>query len=165
MQIAYLVAVTQSLVLIAAANVAPVGAKLLLSDRYSAPIDCGLVLGDGRRFLGPSKTWRGLVMGILLPACLSPLIGLSWLAGALTGATAMSGDCLSSFAKRRLGFKSSEMAFGLDQIPEALLPAISIRVFLPLSAVDMSAIVLLFCVGALLSSRVLFRFGLRGRPY
>ena len=77
----------------------------------------------------------------------------------------MSGDCLSSFAKRRLGFESSGMAFGLDQIPEALLPAISIRAYLPLSAVDVSAIVLLFCVGAIVSSRVLFRFGLRERPY
>jgi hypothetical protein len=76
----------------------------------------------------------------------------------------MSGDCLFSFAKRRLGLKSSEMAIGLDQIPEALLPAISIRVY-PAHPVDISPIDLLFCVGALLLSRVLFRFGLRERPY
>jgi CDP-2,3-bis-(O-geranylgeranyl)-sn-glycerol synthase len=162
---AALLPITQSLILIGAANIAPVGLKLFLSDRYSAPIDCGLAWRDGRPFLGPSKTWRGLVIGILLPACLSPLIGLPWLVGALAGTAAMGGDCLSSFAKRRLGFESSDMAFGLDQIPEALLPAISIRVYLPLSAVDVSAIVLIFCVGALASSRVLFRFGLRERPY
>jgi CDP-diglyceride synthetase len=164
MKLAFL-AIAQSLLLTSAANMAPAGLKLLLSDRCSAPIDGGLVLRDGRRLLGPSKTWRGLAIGVLFPACLSPLIGFPWLAGALAGAAAMAGDCMSSFVKRRLSFEPSDMALGLDQVPEALLPAISLRAYVPLSAVDIAAIVVFFCVGALALSRVFFRFGLRERPY
>jgi CDP-diglyceride synthetase len=160
-----LLAIIKSLILISAANMAPVGLNLLLSDRYSAPIDAGLAWRDGRRLLGPSKTWRGLAIGILFPACLSPLIGFSWLVGISAGAAAMAGDCLSSFLKRRLGFKSSDMALGLDQIPEALLPAISLRTYVQLSVVDIGAIVLIFSVGALALSPVFFRLGLRKRPY
>jgi CDP-2,3-bis-(O-geranylgeranyl)-sn-glycerol synthase len=118
------VAIAKILILIGAANMAPAGLKLIFNERYSAPIDGGLVLRDGRRLLGPSKTWRGLAIGALFPAFLSPLVGLSWLAGMSAGVAAMVGDCISSFAKRRrLGFESSDMALGLDQIPEALLPS------------------------------------------
>jgi CDP-2,3-bis-(O-geranylgeranyl)-sn-glycerol synthase len=93
-------AIAESATLIGAANAAPVALKRLLSDRYSTPVDGGLVLRDGRRLLGPSKTWRGVAFAILLPACLSPLTGLSCRAGALGGATAMAGDCMASFLKR-----------------------------------------------------------------
>src|SRR6516165_8964576 len=157
--------IIKTLVLVGAANMAPAGLKLLLSDRFSAPIDGGLIWRDGRRFLGPSKTWRGLAIGILFPTCLSPFIGLPWQAGMFVGAAAMAGDCLSSFVKRRLGVESSKMALGLDQIPEAFLPAISMRAFVELSAADISAVVLIFWVGALALSRILFRLGLRERPY
>jgi CDP-2,3-bis-(O-geranylgeranyl)-sn-glycerol synthase len=77
----------------------------------------------------------------------------------------MAGDCLSSFVKRRLGLESSAMALGLDQIPEALLPAISMRTYVRLSVIDIGAIVLIFSVGALALSRVFFRLGLREQPY
>jgi CDP-2,3-bis-(O-geranylgeranyl)-sn-glycerol synthase len=158
-------AIIKSVILIGAANMAPVGLKLLLSNRYSAPIDGGLAWRDGRRLLGPSKTWRGLVIGVLFPACLSPLIGLSWVAGMSAGAAAMAGDCFSSFVKRRLGFESSERALGLDQIPEALLPAVFMRAYVQLSVIEVGAIVLIFSVGALALSRIFFRLGLRERPY
>ena len=164
MQLAF-TAIAKSLVLIGAANMAPVGLNLLLSDRISAPIDGGLAWPDGRRFLGPSKTWRGVAGGLLLPACLSPLIGFSWLAGMSAGAAAMAGDCLTSFVKRRLGFESSGMALGLDQVPEALLPAIALRAYVKLGVVDICAIVLVFSVGALTLSPLFFRLGLRQRPY
>jgi CDP-diglyceride synthetase len=157
--------IAKSLILISAANMAPVGLKLLLSNRFSSPIDGGLAWRDGRRFLGPSKTWRGLAIGVLFSACLSPLMGLSWLAGASAGAAAMAGDCLSSFVKRRLGLESSGMAVGLDQIPEALLPALSMRAYVQLSFNDICMIVLVFSVGALALSPVFFRLGLRERPY
>jgi CDP-diglyceride synthetase len=157
--------IAKSLILISAANIAPVGLKLLLSHRLSAPVDGGLAWRDGRRFLGPSKTWRGLAIGVLFPVCLSPLIGLSWLAGVSAGAGAMAGDCLSSFVKRRLGLESSGMALGLDQIPEALLPAIFMRAYVRLSLIDICVIVLVFSVGAPALSPVFFRLGLRERPY
>jgi CDP-2,3-bis-(O-geranylgeranyl)-sn-glycerol synthase len=77
-------AIAVSVTLIGAANAAPVALKWLFSDR-STPVDGGLALRDGRRLLGPSKTWRGVAFAILVPACLSPLTGFSWRAGALVG--------------------------------------------------------------------------------
>ena len=157
--------IAASVILIATANAAPVALKLLLLNRYSRPIDGGLVLRDGNRLLGPSKTWRGVAIAILVPACLSSLMGLSWRAGALVGATAMAGDCMASFLKRRLGFAASSMALGLDQIPESLLPAILIRAYAQVTAIDIFMVVFIFFVGELVLSRVFFRLGLRERPY
>lgn len=158
-------AIAESVILIGAANAAPVALKKLLSDRYSTPVDSGLVLPDGHRLLGSSKTWRGVAVGIIAPACLSPLMNLPWQAGALTGAAAMAGDCLASFVKRRLGLAASSMALGLDQIPESLLPAISMRAYAQLTAIDILMVVLIFFFGELALSRVFFRLGLRERPY
>jgi CDP-diglyceride synthetase len=158
-------AIAESLILIGAANAAPVALRRLLSDRYSMPIDGGLVLQDGHRLLGPSKTWRGIAIGILAPACLSPLMNLPWRAGALAGVAAMAGDCLASFVKRRLGLPASSMALVLDQIPESLLPAISMRTYAQLSTIDILLVVLMFLVGELALSRVFFRLGLREQPY
>jgi CDP-2,3-bis-(O-geranylgeranyl)-sn-glycerol synthase len=57
------------------------------------------------------------------------------------------------------------MAFGLDQVPESLLPAILMRAYAELSAIDIMMGVLIFFVGKLALSRVFFRLGLRERPY
>jgi hypothetical protein len=66
-------AIAESLALMGAANATPVALRRLLPDRYSTPVDGGLVLRDGRRLLGPSKTWAGVTIAILVPACLSRL--------------------------------------------------------------------------------------------
>jgi CDP-2,3-bis-(O-geranylgeranyl)-sn-glycerol synthase len=136
-----------------------------MRKRFACPIDGGLVLRDGHPLLGRSKTWRGLAAAILLASCAAVLIGLPWLAGALAAASAMAGDCVSSFIKRRLGLEPSSMTLGLDQIPESLLPAIACSVYLPLGSVDVIAIVLVFSVGELALSRIFFAVGLRDRPY
>jgi len=96
---------------------------------------------------------------------LSVLINLPWQAGALAAASAMAGDCLSSFVKRRLGLEPSSMTLGLDQVPESLLPAVACSVYLPLGAIDVVAIVVVFFVGQLALSRLFFAIGLRDRPY
>ena len=77
----------------------------------------------------------------------------------------MAGDCLSSFTKRRIGLEPSSMSVGLDQIPEALLPAIACRIYMPLSLFDIVAIVAVFFAGQLALSRLSFAIGLRDRPY
>ena len=164
MQISFL-AIAESVALTGVANAGPVALKRLLSHRCSMPVDGGLLMRDGRRLLGPSKTWRGVAIGILAPAYLSLLMNLPSGAGALVGASAMAGDCMTSFLKRRLGLAVSTMALGLDQIPESLLPAISMRAYVHLTALDIVMVVLIFFLGELASSRVLFRLGLRERPY
>jgi CDP-2,3-bis-(O-geranylgeranyl)-sn-glycerol synthase len=153
------------LILLGAANSAPIAAKHLLGTRWSAPLDAGWRFVDGRPMLGPSKTVRGLVAAIVVAAFAALLLGFSVVLGAEVGALAMLGDALSSFIKRRLGIASSGRATGIDQIPEALLPLLVIGGTLGLSSLQIAAITLAFFALEIPSARVLFRLGLRDRPH
>ncbi len=162
---AHALQIIQGLTLISAANGAPVLAAWALRARPARPIDARIVLRDGHPLLGRSQTWRGIATAIVLATFVALLMGLPWRLGVLAAASAMAGDGLSSFFKRRLGFGSSSMALGLDQIPESLLPAIACAAYLSLGPIDILAIVLVFSVGALAASRLFFAVGLRDRPY
>ncbi|MCA1813842.1 MAG: CDP-2,3-bis-(O-geranylgeranyl)-sn-glycerol synthase [Halobacteriales archaeon] len=97
------------------------------------PMDFGKVLKDGRRVLGPGKTWRGFLLGglagtvggallhVLAPgaggamtdfgagwAWLPTVAGLAW--GALLG------DAVKSFVKRRVGKERGAPWWGPDQL-------------------------------------------------
>jgi CDP-diglyceride synthetase len=153
------------LLLIIAANGAPILADDLLGRRWAWPIDGGLVFNDGRRVLGSSATVRGLVIAVLVAGVLSLLLGHSFWTGAAIGLWAMLGDLLSSFVKRRLGLVPGEMAFGLDQIPESLLPLLVVAGDYRLGWDDILILVLAFTLFDLIVSRVLYRLHLRKRPY
>ena len=153
------------LLLLLAANGAPVLLARVLGDRGSFPIDAGLVLPDGRPLFGRSKTWRGLVSGMAACAVLSTLLGTGPLFGALFGASSLAGDLCSSFLKRRMGIASSGQATGLDQIPEAVLPLLYARTLMPLDALTIAVLTLLFLLGSLLMSRWMYRLGIRKQPY
>jgi CDP-diglyceride synthetase len=157
--------VAQILALLTLANGTPVIAKRILGSYLAPPLDSGLVLADGRRLLGGSKTFRGLVLSLLVTTICAPLIGLDWSIGLLVAVTAMAGDIFSSFAKRRMKLESSSMALGLDQIPESLLPAIACRWLLPITVADILCVTVLFFVGALGVSRLLYKLEIRDRPY
>jgi CDP-2,3-bis-(O-geranylgeranyl)-sn-glycerol synthase len=108
------------------------------------PMDFGRIWrGDGRRILGPSKTWSGFLVGgfVALPFGLIeaglilaappdwklvPVLAPSLLAAvpvvALLSFGAMGGDALGSFVKRRLGRESGSRAVLLDQLPFVLVP-------------------------------------------
>lgn len=106
-------------------------------------MDFGRNWTDGRRVLGPSKTWSGFLFGtlvalpiVLLQAWLiliaPPNLQLvpvyaSTVAGAIPVALllaggAMTGDAVGSFLKRRLGWASGARVPGLDQLPFVLFP-------------------------------------------
>ena len=112
-----------------------------------------------------AKTFRGVVASITMTTAIAPLIGISWQLGLLTAILAMTGDLVASFVKRRLGYRPSERASGLDQIPESLLPAAAIAPFLPLTLSEIAAVVLLFSVASPIASRLLFHIGIRDKPY
>ncbi|WP_026868971.1 CDP-archaeol synthase [Inquilinus limosus] len=157
--------ILRALALLAAANGAPVIAKSLFGRRCAWPLDFGTRFIDGRPLLGPSKTIRGVLLGTLAASVLAGPFGLDWTTGALVGMTAMAGDLLSSFVKRRLGLRSSGEAPGLDQVPESLIPLVVCR---PLLGLDLAQTLLatgLFWMGELVVSRLLYRLGLRDRPY
>ncbi|MCU0834612.1 MAG: CDP-archaeol synthase [Chromatiaceae bacterium] len=153
------------LILLIAANAAPILADDLLGGRWSWPLDGGLRLGDGRRLLGSSATWRGVIAAVAVTAALAALFGHGIATGALVGLLAMLGDAASSFVKRRLRLEPGDPAFGLDQIPESLLPVLVIAGDYGLAWLDVALLVAAFTLFDLLVSRILYRFRLRKRPY
>ncbi|MFY9717503.1 MAG: CDP-archaeol synthase [Thermoplasmata archaeon] len=111
---------------------------------WGAALDLGRIWKrDGRRILGPSKTWSGFLTGSLLAMpvglleawlillappnlALVPKLAVSVLAAvpvvALLTFGAMTGDAVGSFIKRRFGRDSGSRTFLLDQMPFVLLP-------------------------------------------
>lgn len=157
--------ILQILALLLLANGTPVLATRLFGETFALPLDGGRVLADGRPIFGRSKTVRGILSSILVTALAAPCMGMPWRAGATVAAAAMAGDLCSSFVKRRLGLQTSSMALGIDQIPEALVPALAARAWLPASAADLTAVVVMFFAGELLLSRIAYHLKLRDRPY
>lgn len=157
--------VLQLLFVIGLANGAPILADYWLGRRWQQPVDCGWTFLDGRPLFGASKTWRGLVAGGCAAVIAAVTVGLSPGIGLWLGAGAMGGDLLSSFVKRRLGLAPSDMALGLDQIPEALLPLLLVQRELALQPRDILVLTALFLASELLLSQVLFRLHIRKRPY
>jgi CDP-2,3-bis-(O-geranylgeranyl)-sn-glycerol synthase len=155
----------QSVLLLTLANGAPVAAKKILGARLAFPLDAGVHFFDGQPLLGPSKTIRGIVASVITTAVVAPLLGLSPATGGLVAALAMTGDLISSFVKRRLKFPSSSQAIGLDQVPESLLPLLVCREALSLTSVDVAIGVVVFLVGELILSRLLYDLRFRDEPY
>lgn len=153
------------LLLLGAANSFPIIAKLCLGKRFSPPLDAGLRFIDGKPLLGPSKTVRGVLSALVGTALCGPLLGFSPGLAAEIAILAMAGDAFSSFVKRRLGIAASGRATGIDQVPEALLPLLAIQDRLALSVLDIAGITTAFFVLEIVLARILFRLGLRDRPY
>ena len=158
-------ALAQLLILISLANGSPVIAKRIFGENYAVPIDGNARFGDGRPLLGPSKTIRGVVVSLLVTALGATLFGLQFRLGLLVASTAMAGDLLSSFLKRRLALAPSSKATGLDQIPESLFPLLACRSVLSLTALDIAVGCAVFFAGEMLLSRLFFWLRLRDRPY
>jgi CDP-diglyceride synthetase len=157
--------IAKLLVLLTVANGTPVIAAKILGNNSALPLDGNVTLSDGRPLFGSSKTLRGVLLSILLTTACAPLIGLDWKVGSVVALTAMIGDLFSSFVKRRLGMDNSSQFTGLDQIPESLLPLLVCLFLLPLTALDVVIATVIFFVGALIVSRILFKLNIRERPY
>ena len=161
----HLLMIAQLLALLAVANGTPIIVEKILGRSLAFPVDGGATFVDGRPLFGSSKTVRGLMLSILASTALAPLIGLDWRIGALVALLAMIGDLFSSFLKRRMGLAPSDQAIGLDQIPESLLPLLACAFFLPLTFFDLVVTTVIFFVGELALSRLLFKLHIRKRPY
>jgi hypothetical protein len=119
---------------------------------------------DGRPLFGASKTVRGIALSLNCTALAAVPLGFDWVVGAELAALSLLGDLLSSFVKRRLGRPLHSAAYGLDQIPESLLPLLVLRGTLGITFVDIALIVVLFFVLELILSRLLFKLHIRDRP-
>jgi CDP-diglyceride synthetase len=151
--------------LLAIANGTPVMAEKLLGRFLSYPLDAGKTFVDGRPLFGPSKTIRGIVIAVIATSACAPVLGVPWPIGSLIAVTAMAGDLISSFTKRRMGRPASSRALGLDQIPESLLPALACTSLFALTVADVIVVVAVFSAGELLLSRLLFKMHIRKEPY
>ena len=153
------------LLLIMVANGAPIILRVLMGHRLDFAIDFGYRLPDKYQLFGSSKTWLGVIGAVILTSIGAILLGYPALTGAQIAIYAMLGDILSSFIKRRLGMVPSSMAPLLDQVPESLLPAM---MFMDTFELDFQSIIILisvFIVLELLLSSILFKLGIRNRPY
>ena len=153
------------LALLTIANSVPMFAKNIFGERFSAPLDGGRNLADGRPIFGDGKTIRGLLLSGIFTTVSGWLLGLGWEIGLMISSMAMLGDLMASFTKRRLGLPPHSQAFGLDQIPESLLPLLAVCETFGLSFFDIAVIVAVFTAGEIVLSRLLFRIGLRDRPH
>lgn len=119
------------------ANSAPVFAnKIPVLNRFTTPLDFGAQY-RGKRLLGKSKTWRGLLFGLVIATVtlyLQVQAYESWqwvhtiagdidysslpilLLGPLFGLGALLGDAIESFFKRQRGVPSGESWFPFDQL-------------------------------------------------
>ena len=61
--------------------------------------------------------------------------------------------------------ESGAQCHGLDQVPEALLPLLVVAAPLGLNAVQIAGVTLVFYALELPLARLLFRLGIRERPY
>lgn len=153
------------LLLIIIANGSPILARRLFKNSFILAVDFNQTLPDKKRLFGPSKTWCGILAALLATAIAAWLMGYSPATGILVACYAITGDLFSSFIKRRLSMKPSSMAPLLDQIPESLLPAYMLREEFNLNSSAIMLLVLIFIIIELLLSHILYRYGVRKRPY
>jgi hypothetical protein len=136
------------------ANSAPWLAGQLLHPRLAYPLDGMVRWPDGIRVLGDHKTWRGFGAAVFTCGISGLLLHLGALPGAGFGALAMVGDALSSAIKRRLRLASGSEVFGLDQLPEALLPLLMFAGKMHLNTIAIVAITLAFVTLDRMTSRL-----------
>lgn len=153
------------LALIIIANGAPIIARYIFRSHFDDPVDMGIRFFDKRPLFGPSKTMRGIFCAVMVTPIAAHFMEINWFTGFLIGLYAMCGDLFSSFVKRRKGYESSEMAFGLDQVPESLFPLLAVMSHFEFTLPEILAIVGVFAVLELVISRILFFMHIRLRPY
>jgi CDP-2,3-bis-(O-geranylgeranyl)-sn-glycerol synthase len=143
-----------ALLLLAVANSTPVLLSMLLGNKWARSIDAGQTLRDGRPVFGSHKTWRGFLGGAILAGATSALLSIPFTDGAAFGMLALSGDLLSSFIKRRIGYRSGRDSMLLDQLPEALLPMLVLRQRLGLGYTAILGTAALFALLGLFAARI-----------
>lgn len=153
------------LLVIIAANAAPILATHIGRRIPGQAVDNGLRLRDGNPLFGASKTWRGLFSALILSMLVGAALRLDTSLALGMGVAAMLGDLGSSFIKRRLGREPSSRAILLDQIPESLLPALLAAYWLGLEPASVLWLVFLFIIFELALSPIAYRLRLRKRPF
>lgn len=167
------------------ANVMPIFAAHIPGlKKFNAPIDGGLTF-RGKPLLGSHKTWRGLVIGVLLAIVtlwLQQLIVAhnGWLAqvtaevgyaslptvavGALFGLGALGGDAIESFFKRQHGVRPGHGWFPFDQIDYIIGGAIATAPFVQLQLLQYVLLIVIWLGVHVVASYIGYLLKLKDAP-
>jgi CDP-2,3-bis-(O-geranylgeranyl)-sn-glycerol synthase len=169
----------------AAANMIPIFAAAIPAlKKYDAPIDGGRTW-KGRELLGPHKTWRGIIAGVIIATIVLWLQQLavaefSWaqyvangvnyaalptlILGPLFAIGALGGDALESFFKRRRNIKSGGSWVPFDQL-DYILGSIFISLFFViLTPMQYVWLIIVWFIAHLGASYVGYLLGLKKSP-
>jgi CDP-2,3-bis-(O-geranylgeranyl)-sn-glycerol synthase len=129
------------------ANIAPVVvAKLNWFSPLNRPMNAQL--------LGPNKTWRGLVLGLLFGSITGFLLGHGAVIGAALGAGALAGDAAKSFFKRRLHIAPGKAWPVFDQIDFVIGALFVASIFFSLTLLHILTAIIIFGSLSWLSSLI-----------
>jgi len=166
------------------ANVSPIFAAKVSSERWAAPIDFRKTF-KGKRILGDHKTWRGLIVGIVMATLVLWLQQylvrhFGWaqsitskvdyktvpvlLLGPAFGIGALGGDAIESFFKRQVNRPPGSGWFPFDQTDYIIGGAIASSPFFRLSVEQFIVLLLIWLVIHVVASYIGFLLGLKERP-
>lgn len=168
-----------------AANMVPIlVAQISWLKKYNMPMDFGLEF-RGKRLLGPHKTLRGLISGVIaatITLALQQLIvrHFGWinnwtapvdytslrviLLGPLLGFGALAGDAVESFFKRQRGVSPGHGWFPFDQTDYIVGGALAVAPFVQLRLDQYAVLVLLWLAVHMVASYIAFLLKLKDRP-
>jgi CDP-2,3-bis-(O-geranylgeranyl)-sn-glycerol synthase len=169
----------------ALANAAPIfAAAIPILKGFDAPIDGGLKWRN-HELLGPHKTWRGIIAGVIVSTLflwlqvtltahfewahyLSDNVDYSTLPvlilGPLFAIGALGGDAVESFFKRRMNIKSGSAWVPFDQLDYIIGSVLVSLFFVVLSPVQYVLIFTIWFFMHLAASYVGFKLGLKKDP-
>ena len=169
----------------AAANGIPVlAAAIPWLKKYDAPIDGGKKW-RGHALLGPHKTWRGIIAGILIATFVLWVQQLlashfDWaryasgpvdyarmpvlILGPLFAIGALGGDAIESFFKRQRDIKSGGSWLFFDQTDYIIGSIIVSLFFVILSPVQYAWMLVIWFVVHILASYIGYKFGIKDSP-
>lgn len=156
--------IIKALVLLLAANGAPVLMGALAGSRAAMPIDNSFRLNDGQRLFGKAKTWRGLFAAFAATPAAAYILGYGLPTGLLFAVGTMGGDLLASFCKRRLNMTEGSHVRGLDTVPESLFPLLMVKSQIGIGWLEIAILVSVFYLIEEWLSPVLVKWHLRKHP-
>lgn len=169
----------------AAANAIPVFvAKIPVLDKLDAPIDAGKTW-HGHAILGPHKTWRGIIAGIIIATFVLwiqqiAVANYDWasymadgvdyaalptlILGPLFAIGALGGDAIESFFKRRLNIKSGGSWVPFDQLDYIIGSVLVTLFFVILTPMQYVWIFIVWFIMHLLGSYIGYLIGVKDDP-
>lgn len=169
----------------AVANAIPVfAAAIPMLKKFDAPIDAGK-MWRGYELLGPHKTWRGIITGIIAATFVLWIQQLlvehfAWaryivgtidythlpvlLLGPLFAIGALGGDAVKSFLKRRRDIPSGGTWVPFDQLDYVIGGVIVSLLFVILTPLQYIWIFIIWFLMHLLATRIGYELGLKKDP-